>query len=69
MATIAKSPEEYLLELADAEGIACSTVADGHVLIFTRRIVENMLAKMNESNAERTIVFVKRHDFNPDKAD
>ena len=70
MSTIAKTPEEFLLEVANAEGIACSTVTDGHVLIFTRKILMGMLAKMDETDADRTIVFVKRHDFPPpDKAD
>lgn len=52
---------EFLLEQAKATGVACSTVKDGHVLVFTRKHLQHILSSMNDQN--EVIVFVKRPDF------
>lgn len=54
---------EFLLELAEKTGVACSTVKDGHVLIFTKKHLEGLLATINESGQDKCIVLVKRPDF------
>lgn len=56
-------PAEYLIEAANREGIACASVSDGHVLIFTKKHLENVLATMAQSGQEKCIVFVKRQEF------
>ena len=63
--TVTLSPEEYLLEVANAQGIACTSVSDGFVLLFTRKIVEGIIARMGESKQDKAVVFIKRHDLSP----
>jgi hypothetical protein len=54
---------DFLMELADKTGVACSTVKDGHVLIFTKKHLEGLLEKINESGQDKCVVFVQRPDF------
>ena len=54
---------DFLLELAEKTGIACSTVKDGHVLIFTKNHLEGLLKAINDSGQDKCVVFVKRPDF------
>jgi hypothetical protein len=54
---------KHLLEAADADGIACATVKDGHVLVLTRKHLEDLLATMKEAKQDKCILFVKRPDF------
>lgn len=63
MSVKAEGPE-YLVELAKAQGIACATVKDGHVLVFTKAHLEMLLAAMAEKQQDKCIVFVKRPEFN-----
>jgi len=51
------------MELADKTGVACSTVKDGHVLVFTKSHLEQLLQKVVESGQDKCIVFVKRSEF------
>lgn len=57
-----ESGAEFLLELAEREGVACSSVKDGHVLIFMKAKLQAMLAEIEAKQADRAIVFVKRPD-------
>lgn len=50
---------EGLMELADKSGVAVSKVKDGHVFVFTKRHIEGLLEKINESGQDKCVVFVK----------
>lgn len=63
MSTKSSDGIEYLLELADKTGVACSSVKDGHILIFTKSHLEQLLQKVVESGQNNCVVFVKRPDF------
>lgn len=53
---------EYMVEVARKMGVACATVSDGHVLIFTREKIQEILAASEEKGI--VIIHVKRPDFN-----
>lgn len=58
------SSGEFLLEMAKHQGgVACATVKDGHVLIFSKQALMNLLATCSEQGKEQIAVFVKRADF------
>ena len=55
---------EYLMEMARLNGgIACATVKDGHVLIFSKQSLMDLVAKAEESGKDQVVVFVKRNDM------
>jgi hypothetical protein len=54
---------EYLLEVADTQGVSVSSVRDGHVFVFTKSHLEGMLRPIEANGSDRCVVFVKRHDF------
>jgi len=56
---------ESLMTAAEENGVACSSVENGHVLVFTKRQLEAILAKMIETEQEKCVVFVKRPDPPP----
>jgi len=41
---------------AEAMGVSCAAVRDGHVFVFTRSALEGMLAKIT---GDKVVVFVK----------
>ncbi len=49
---------EFLLAAAEANGVACATVDDGHVLIFKRAKLEEILRSVGDR--EQVVIFVKR---------
>lgn len=51
---------DYLMELAEQQGVACTSVTDGHILVFTKRQIEAILFKINETNQDKCVVFVQR---------
>jgi len=53
---------EYLLKMLETQGVACSTVKDGHVLMFKRSVLQSMLD--NHPDQDELVIFVKRQDFN-----
>ncbi len=58
------NPAEFLLELAKLQGgVACATVKDGHVLIFTKQALMGLLAQCNDGGKDKVVVFVKRPDM------
>ena len=60
----ADSGAEFLLEMAKHQGgVACATVKDGHVLVFSKQALMNLLATCSEQGKEQVIVFVKRTDM------
>lgn len=48
---------EYLLTLAKAQGVACATVKDGHVLVFQR---DHLKRIAEGGDSETLVIFVKR---------
>jgi hypothetical protein len=55
-----KDNVELLLELAKLNGVAVTSVSDGHVLVFTKASLENFLKECNDAGQEQVVVFVKR---------
>jgi len=51
----------YLMELMKHQEVVCSTVKDGHILMFKRAWLADLLAQ-HPDNKEMCI-FVKRPDF------
>ena len=56
-----KDAVEYLAAMLEAQGVACSTVKDGHVLMFKRSLLQSMLD--NHPDQDEFVIFVKRQDF------
>lgn len=52
---------EFLVKLVETQGAVCSTVKDGHVLIFKRSFLQEMLDK--NAGKDTLAIFVKRPDF------
>lgn len=50
---------ELLLEMAKINGVAVTSVSDGHVLIFTKASLEKFLKECSENGSEQLAVFVK----------
>lgn len=55
-------PAQFLIESARHQGVACATVDDGHVIIFTRAHLELLMKSLGDKN--ECVVFIKRTDFN-----
>lgn len=52
---------EFMLELLEQQGVVCSTVSDGHVILFKRT---KLLSILNNNPDQETIsIFIKRPDF------
>jgi hypothetical protein len=51
------------VETAKLAGVSATTVEDGHVLIFTRQKLEELLEAAKSTEREMVIVVVKRPDF------
>jgi hypothetical protein len=56
-----KDAAEFLIKTLEAQGVACSTVKDGHVLMFKRSVLQNMLD--SHPDQDEFVIFVKRPDF------
>lgn len=52
---------EYFAEHADKFGAACSTVKDGHVLLFKLDFLQKLLDDHPDQN--QILIFLKRPDF------
>lgn len=52
---------DYMQKLADTQGCACSTVKDGHLLLFKHSFLRELVDK--NPDKEYVIMFVKRPDF------
>lgn len=57
-----ESSAEFLMELAEKQGVVCSSVKDGHVLIFMKTQLQAFLAEIEAKQTDRVVVFVKRAD-------
>lgn len=56
--TSTDDPVEFLNAMADANGIAVSSVSDGHVFVFTKQRLQQMLEAC--ADKDRLVVFVKK---------
>lgn len=63
MAVKTEDGTDFLIESAEKQGIACATVKDGHVLVFTKSHLEMLLKAVNDKGSDKCVVFVKRLDF------
>jgi len=52
---------EFLLKLLETQGAAASTVKDGHIILFTRKMIQEMLDK--NPAQEKFIIFIKQPGF------
>ena len=64
MSTKTDDPADYLIEQARQTGMACATTKDGHILIFRKDQLTQLLQKIEESGRDVGLVFIKRQDFN-----
>lgn len=51
------------VDAAKLNGVSATTVQDGHVLIFTKEKLQELLAAAESTEREMVIVVVKRPDF------
>jgi len=51
---------EFMMELMNLEGIACATVADGHVIVMTREKLLQILEALGDK--KEFVLFIKRRD-------
>ncbi len=51
----------YMHELVSQQGVAVSTVSDGHVLMFKRSHFQAIIDQF--PNNERLLIFIKRPEF------
>ncbi len=52
---------DYFKELVDKNGVAVSTVSDGHMLMFKRSFLQELLDKNPEH--DKVLIFVKTSEF------
>lgn len=61
-------PAGYLIEMAKHQGgVACATVKDGHILLFSKEALQRLVTQCDEKGNDKVIVFVKRADMAPGK--
>lgn len=60
MSTKTDDPAEFLLEQAQTTGVACGTTKDGHILVFRKDHLQDLLKKIEESGRDVGAIFVKR---------
>lgn len=51
---------ELFKQTVDTQGVACSTVKDGHLLMFKRATLQKFL---DDNAGDELIIFIKRPDF------
>jgi hypothetical protein len=51
---------DFFLEIVKTQGVACSTVSDGHVLMFKRSFLKDLLEKYPN---EEIAIFIQRPEF------
>jgi hypothetical protein len=52
---------DFMMELVNRNGVACSTVSHGHVLTFKSSWLKSLLEQ--HGNKETIVLFIKRPDF------
>jgi hypothetical protein len=51
---------QQLFDRVEKEGVACATVADGHVLVFKESALERLLQDAKKNLKGQVVVFVRR---------
>lgn len=57
------------VDVAKSEGVSATTVKEGHVLIFTKSKLEELLAAADSTDRKMVIILVKRPDFEARETD
>ena len=52
---------EFFVKMVETQGVAVSTVSDGHVMMFKRAWLQNLLDQYPDR--EQISIFIKRPDF------
>ena len=52
---------DFFIDVCDVNGVACSTVSDGHVLMFKREQLQSLLDKYVDK--PKIIMFIERPEF------
>lgn len=52
---------DFLMESAEKLGVSCATTKDGHVLVFKKDFLKNLLEK--NIDRDTIAIFIKRNDF------
>jgi hypothetical protein len=52
---------QFLLKTLETQGAAVSTVKDGHIVLFTRKMLQEMMDK--NPDQEKFIIFLKQPGF------
>lgn len=60
MSVKTESGTEYLLALLDAQGIACSTVSDGHIIAMKKSKLIEILNLVEKQGKDSFVMFIKR---------
>ena len=55
---------DFLMKTAETQGVAVTSVTDGHVMVFTKAHLEMFLKQVNDSGKDRLVVFIKQPTFN-----
>jgi hypothetical protein len=56
-----KEAVETLVYLSDLEGAAVVNVKDGHVFMFTTKMLKNLLDKAEKSKDQKAVIFVQHN--------
>jgi hypothetical protein len=52
---------DFFTKMMDSQGVAVSTVSDGHIIIFKREFLQSLLDKY--SDRDSLTIFIKRPEF------
>jgi hypothetical protein len=55
------NPIDFLLEMLETQGVAASSVTDGHILLFKKKFLQDLLDQ--NAGKEKIIIFVKQQEF------
>jgi hypothetical protein len=55
-----KKAVDFFVEMGEQKGVAVSTVTDGHVILFKRAFLEQIL---RDNPGDELMLFVRRPDF------
>lgn len=56
-----KDAVEYFSKLCDVQGASCLTVEDGHILMFKRSFLQELIDK--NPDKEKVVIYLKRPEF------
>jgi len=54
---------KFIMEMAKHQnGVACSKVDDGYIIVFSKEMLENLLKQTEEKNTDKIVVFIKQSE-------